>query len=197
MDDKFAFIFFLNQGSLSPIFFIIIFQKLGQKRDTNTTDENTPNTSNDKLEKSGGIDSRKTKANTTIAVSERTNNNKKPPELSTITIKDDTPEQQQEEESVDLSLTPPIPASRIDLKSKARLDMDEKELKKSLEDEIKAVAVITKDKKSKDSKKNDWDMFAEQDIGSNFDVRLLCFLFYQSFIKYSSFFDTVTECNSC
>lgn len=63
-------------------------------------------------------------------------------------------------EKIDLSLTPPIPVPpRHDIKqppNKFEEDIDTKENKDKL-------------KPKESTKKNDWDMFAEQDIDSNFD----------------------------
>lgn len=78
----------------------------------------------------------------------------------------DTPKTQQKEESrattptVDVSMTPPIEGLGLD--DKIKDDEDEEEEKVSEE--------LAKDKlKAKESKRGDWDMFAEQDIDSNFD----------------------------
>lgn len=66
---------------------------------------------------------------------------------------------------VDPSLTPPIPPSRVDLKSKAQ-EEQEKKLKDDEELQQKTI------KPKEVPKKSDWDMFAEQDIDSNFDVSI-------------------------
>lgn len=64
-------------------------------------------------------------------------------------------------ENVESSLTPPIPPARTDLKQKAQ-DADNKQsVDLNTKDKLKSKEIITK--------KNDWDMFAEQDIDSNFD----------------------------
>lgn len=69
----------------------------------------------------------------------------------------ETPKKKSTEESravsPDISLTPPI----ADLNNKIK--EQEKEREESLKEKLKA----------KETKKNDWDMFAEQDLESNFD----------------------------
>uniref|UniRef100_A0A182PTG5 Serine/threonine-protein kinase PRP4 homolog n=1 Tax=Anopheles epiroticus TaxID=199890 RepID=A0A182PTG5_9DIPT len=102
-----------------------------------------------------------------------------PPELKQVSISSKVPSSQNESldttsqrledrsrEGTDQSLTPPIPNERKDLMDKVdRMPKESPEPPKELDKQSKELKSTAKE----NSKRPEWDMFAEQDIDSNFD----------------------------